>query len=77
MISNARLSPGALSVESELGKVSSKRVDLVLLKLSLEGPLGNLVSEASNFGSGHDLTVCEFKPHVGLCADSSKPGACF
>ena len=22
------------------------------------------------FGSGHDLTVCEFKPHVELCTDS-------
>ena len=31
----------------------------------------------SDFGSGHDLTVCEFEPHVGLCADSSEPGACF
>ena len=28
-------------------------------------------------GSGHDLTACEFEPHVGPCADSSKPGACF
>ena len=23
--------------------------------------------------SGHDLTVCEFEPCVGLCADSSEP----
>ena len=30
-----------------------------------------------DFGSGHDLTVREFKPHIGLCADSSEPGACF
>ena len=22
---------------------------------------------ASDFGSGRDLTVCEFEPHVGLC----------
>ena len=29
------------------------------------------------FGSGHDLTVCEFEPHVGLCADGSEPGSCF
>ena len=28
-------------------------------------------------GSGHDLTAREFEPHVGLCADSSEPGACF
>ena len=24
----------------------------------------------SGFGSGHDLTVCEFEPHVELCAGS-------
>ena len=28
-------------------------------------------------GSGHDLAVCGFKPRIGLCADSSEPGACF
>ena len=27
--------------------------------------------------SGHDLVVHGFKPHIGLCADSSEPGACF
>ena len=31
----------------------------------------------SNFGCGHDLTVCGFKPHLGLCADSPEPGTCF
>ena len=25
------------------------------------------------FGSGHDLMVCEFEPHMGLCADSAEP----
>ena len=25
------------------------------------------------FSSGHDLTVSEFEPHVGLCADRSEP----
>ena len=25
---------------------------------------------ALDFGSGHDLTVHEFEPHVGVCADS-------
>ena len=24
----------------------------------------------SNFGSGHDLMVCGFKPHIWLCTDS-------
>ena len=26
-----------------------------------------------NFGSGHDLTVHEIQPYVGLCADSMEP----
>ena len=25
------------------------------------------------FGSGHDLTVCEFEHRVGLCAESMDP----
>ena len=43
----------------------------------MPGCLGVSVGYASNFSSGHDLTACEFKPHVGLCADSPEPGACF
>ena len=39
--------------------------------------LGGSVSIVCHFGLGHGLTVCEFKPRVGLCADSSEPGACF
>ena len=26
-----------------------------------------------DFGSGHDLMIGDFKPHVGLCADSMEP----
>ena len=26
-----------------------------------------------DFGSGHDLTVLEFKPCIGLCIDSAEP----
>ena len=26
-----------------------------------------------DFGSGHDLTVCEFEPRVGLCAEGAEP----
>ena len=26
-----------------------------------------------DFGSGHDLTVHEMKPHIELCADSGEP----
>ena len=43
----------------------------------LDGRLCGSVSEASNFSSGYDLVVHEFKPCVRLCADSSEPGACF
>ena len=48
----------------------------------VEGERGAWVAQSVewptlDFGSGHDLTVCEFEPHVGLCADSSEPGACF
>ena len=25
------------------------------------------------FSSGHDLTVCEFEPLIGLCANSAEP----
>ena len=28
------------------------------------------------FSPGCDLTVCGFEPHIGLCTDSSEPGAC-
>ena len=24
-------------------------------------------------GSGHDLTVCEFEPHIRLCAEGAEP----
>ena len=41
------------------------------------GCLGGSVSWVSDFGSGHDLVVHGFEPHIGLCADSSEPGVCF
>ena len=41
------------------------------------GRLGGSVGWASDFGSGHDLAVRGFEPHVGLWADGSEPGACF
>ena len=31
----------------------------------------------SDFSSGHDLIFRGFEPHIGLCAESSEPGACF
>ena len=42
----------------------------------LGGRLGGSVGEVPYFGSGHDLTVCEFEPHIGFCADSLELGAC-
>ena len=39
----------------------------------VEGRLGGSVSWASNFSSGHDLTVPEFEPCIGLCAVSAEP----
>ena len=48
------------------------------LKDSLnQGCLGGSVGWVSDFSSDHDLAVCELEPHVGFCADSSEPGACF
>ena len=41
-----------------------------------QGRLGGSVGEASDFDSGHDLTARGFESHIGLCADSSEPGAC-
>ena len=49
----------------------------LIIKVCFLGRLGGSVGWASDFGSGHDLTVREFEPSIGLCADSSEPGACF
>ena len=40
-------------------------------------PLDGSVSEGSDFGSGHDIIALGFKPYIGLCVDSSEPGACY
>ena len=48
-----------------------------MLRNAVWGHLGGSVSYVLDFSSGHDLTVCGFEPCVGLCADSSEPGACF
>ena len=37
------------------------------------GRLGGSVSQASDFGSGPDLLVCEFEPHIELSAVSAEP----
>ena len=37
------------------------------------GCLVGSVSQAANFVSGHNFTVCEFKPHTGFSAVSTEP----
>ena len=49
----------------------------LIKNLTFQGCLGGSVGSASDFSSGHDLIVGELEPLVGLCADSSQPGACF
>ena len=44
-----------------------------MLKCEVLGQLGGSVGLASDFGSGHDLTVHGLKPLIGLCADSVEP----
>ena len=55
----------------------STSVTRVWLKKCSLGRLGGSVGWASGFGAGCDLAIREFEPRVGLCADSSEPGACF
>ena len=47
------------------------------LKSGIKGRLGSLVGQVPDFGSGHDLMIRGFEPHIRLCADSSEPGAFF
>ena len=63
--------------ETLLENTEPSEVDLLGLKAQSQGRLDDSVGLASNFSSGHDLAVREFEPHVGLCADSSEPEACF
>ena len=41
----------------------------------MKGHLGGSDGWASNFGSGHDLSVHEFKPHIRLSAVSAEPAS--
>ena len=56
-------------------RISQPQICVKFLKINLWGRLGGPVGEASDFSSGHDLTVGGFEPRVGLCADSSELGA--
>ena len=61
--------PQALLLSRVLASI--KQFNFIIL-----GRLGGSVGWASDFGSGHDLTARGFEPRVGLCTDSSEPGAC-
>ena len=50
---------------------------LYIKKYKSLGCLTGSVGGRADFGSGHDLAVCEFKPRFGLCAGSSEPAVCF
>ena len=49
--------------------------EAVCMCFERKGCLGWLswLSVQLDFGSGHDLTVCEIEPYVGLRADSTEP----
>ena len=38
----------------------------------MAGQPGGSFGQGSDLGSGHDLTVCEFKPRIGLSAVSAE-----
>ena len=67
------LEPASDAVSPSLSLCSSP-VTALSLKINKNVKLKN--KKESDFTSGHDLAVCEFKSHTGLCADSSEPGAC-
>ena len=49
-------------------------MDIVCLERERGGVPGWLVKHLTlYFDSGHDLAVCEFEPHMGLCAGGSEP----
>ena len=66
----------SLSHSLSLSLKNKQQKKLVFFLIEKITHLG-LLDGALGLGSGHDLMVCEFEPHVRLCADSSEPGACF
>ena len=49
---------------------------ICILELLFVGFLGGSVDWVSNLSSGRDLTAGDFKLCIGLCANTSGPGAC-
>ena len=66
----------ALRVPGNKGDQRDRKWTGVIKNHSAGAP-GGSVGWASNFGSGHDHAVRGLEPCIGLCADGSKPRACF
>ena len=62
---------GLAQTPPEMGQIIDKNAFLL-------GHLGGSVGKCPTSAQvTHGLAVCEFRPRIGLCADSSEPGACF
>ena len=57
---------------SHLGAIQKPTQSHLIKTKDILGRLGSSVGEASDFGSGHAITVGGFEPRFGLCADSSE-----
>ena len=77
MSAQRRKHPERMTTNLLLYSFQSFFYERIHLKHEIKGRLGGSVGEASDFGSGHHLTVRGFEPRGGFCADSSEPGACF
>ena len=42
-------------------------------KTGMSGVAQSVERLTFDFGSGHDLTICEMEPHAGLYANSAEP----
>ena len=63
---------GILELIRKFGNVA--RYKIKMEKSDFLGHLGGSVKHLTlDFGSGHDLTVHEIEPHIGLCTDSADP----
>ena len=67
----------AVSTEPDAGLELTDREIVTRVEVGHLTDRATQAPQASDFGSGHDLTVREFEPRIRLCADSSEPGACF
>ena len=62
-----------LSRSRTLNRLSHPGTPLIFLNHTIQGRLGGSISHASNFGSGHELVVWEFRPRIRLSAVSIGP----